>query len=496
MKPWVKIASAVAVGAAIWGGLFLDQHLAEKEEVSKKQEVKLIDFETKDVLKISLENKFGKYVFQRENNTSNWTMSEPAGPKPDQDALNNMLSALQSTNYEQQLDDGKKVADAVKSGDLAAGKDFGFETPRVTVALQLSENKEAGRKAGEVKLWLGGDVGIGSGAGAAFNSLSVYVVSSGRTGLLVSGNSLLSSLEKGLTDLRSKMIGDFNVADVTGIELSKNDGTQLVLNKSKDKDKGDNIWMVEKPKSIKADNNQVGLYLDSFLRLRADKITEAASVNDQNKASLGLSQPNATLVLKNEQGAVLQTIQMGLTTSSLYLTMADGSVGSVDLTKFADLAPALKFFRDRRVFSGVSFNDINMLKTGSGAEYQKEGSSWYKTGAEKPKDASKPEKVANDDARRFVEDWEFSTAEDVLDADETTNLAQFGLDKPLVKFTLGSIDSKKPQFELTAGNRVPNNEKAVYVKRADKPEVFVMETKWLDVLTRLDQGGQSPQAKK
>jgi hypothetical protein len=36
----------------------------------------------------------------------------------------------------------------------------------------------------------------------------------------------------------------------------------------------------------------------------------------------------------------------------------------------------------------------------------------------------------------------------------------------------------------------------VYLKRADKPEVFVMETKWLDVLTRLDQGGQSPQAKK
>jgi hypothetical protein len=322
------------------------------------------------------------------------------------------------------------------------------------------------------------------------------VISSGRSGLLVAGNSLVSSLEKGLSDLRSKMIGDFVVADVTGIELSKNDGSQIVLSKSKDKDKNENVWMVTQPKSIKADNNQVGLYLDSFLRLRADKITEAASVNEQNKASLGLNQPNATLVLKNEKGTVVQTIQMGLTTSSLYLTMADGSVGSVEISKFADLAPALKYFRDRRVFSGVSFNDISMLKTNSGLVYQKEGGSWYKTGAEKPKDAGKPEKAANDDARRFVEDWEFSTAEDVLDAAETTNLTPFGLDKPLVKFTLGAIDSKKPQFELTVGNRVPNNEKAVYVKRADKPEVFVMETKWLDVLTRLDQGGQSPQAKK
>jgi hypothetical protein len=101
-----------------------------------------------------------------------------------------------------------------------------------------------------------------------------------------------------------------------------------------------------------------------------------------------------------------------------------------------------------------------------------------------------------DDARNFVDDWEFSTAEDVLDAEETTELAKFGLDKPLTQFTLGSTDEKKPQIEVSVGSRVPNNEKAVYLKRADKPEVFVMETKWLDVLTRLDQGGQSPQAKK
>jgi hypothetical protein len=230
--------------------------------------------------------------------------------------------------------------------------------------------------------------------------------------------------------------------------------------------------------------------------LRADKITEPAAINEQNRVALGLTTPSATLVLKAEDGKVLQTIQMGLTTESLFLTMADGAAGSVELTKFADLAPTLKFFRDRRVFAGVSFNDINLLKTKSGQRYQKEGASWYNASTEAPKDPKKPEKLAVDDARNFVEDWEFSTAEDVLDADEATDLSKFGLDKPLTSFGLGSTDEKKPQIEVSVGNRVANNEKAVYLKRGDKPEVFVMETKWLDVLTRLDQGGQSPQAKK
>jgi len=88
------------------------------------------------------------------------------------------------------------------------------------------------------------------------------------------------------------------------------------------------------------------------------------------------------------------------------------------------------------------------------------------------------------------------TAEDVLDADEATELSKFGLDKPITQFSLSSTAENKPKIEVLAGSRVPNNEKAVYVKRADKPEVFVMESKWLDVLTRLDQGEQSPQAKK
>ncbi|MBM3381210.1 MAG: DUF4340 domain-containing protein [Betaproteobacteria bacterium] len=494
MKPWLKITLAVVAGAAIWGGLVLDQHLAEKEEVSKKQEAKVLDFESKDVLKITLQNKHGQFVFQRDTATSDWRLVQPQGPKLDQDSIRNMLAAIQSQNYEQHLEEQQKAIDSFKKGDAASAQVFGFEKPRASVVLDVAANKEAGTKARELKFWLGGDLAFGAGAGAAFNAVSSYAVSSDRKGLIVVPHSLLTSLEKDLKDLRTKTIGDFLTADVASFELTKSDGTQLVLSKSKDN--GQSIWSVSKPKQIKADNNQVGLYLDSFTRLRADNITESAAINEQNKTALGLAAPSATLVLKAEDGKVLQTIQMGLTKESLYLTLADGAVGSVELTKFSDLAPSLKFFRDRRVFAGVSFNDINLLVTKAGQRYQKEGSAWYNASADAPKDPKKPEKVAVDDARNFVEDWEFSTAEDILDADETTELAKFGLDKPLTQFTLGSTDDKKPQIQVTVGNRVPNNEKAVYLKRADKPEVFVMETKWLDVLTRLDQGGQSPQAKK
>ncbi|MFZ9519254.1 MAG: DUF4340 domain-containing protein [Silvanigrellaceae bacterium] len=494
MKSWVKLTAAIAVGAAIWGGVALDEYYSEKEQASKKQEVKVVDFETKDVVKLTVQNKSGKFVFQRENSTSNWKMSEPVGPQPDQDTVNNLLSAVQSTNYEQNIEDAQKVVDSIKAGNLAAGKDYGFEPPRSQVEIDVAANKDAGTKAKNLKIWLGGDLNIGAGAGAAFNALSVYAVSSERKGLLVVGSAIVSSLSKELKDFRSKIIGDFSVTDVKEFELTRNEGSVVALAKSQEN--GQSKWSITKPKTLKADNNQVGLYLDSWTRLRSDKITEAAAINDQNKASLGLVQPNATLVLKGDGGKVLQKIEVGLTTDALHATLSDGAVGSFELSKFPDLVPPLKYFRDRRVFTGVSFNDVSKLKTSSGKVYQKEEKNWYLVGAVAAADPKKPEKVANEDARKFVEDWEFATAEDVLDAEGTTKLTEFGLDKPIARFTLASADEKKFQSEILVGNRVPNNEKSVYVKRVDTPDVFVMETKWLDVLTRLDQGGQSPQAKK
>lgn len=494
MKSWQSMTLAVVAAAAIWGGVFLEEHLAEKEAVQKKQDERLLAFESKDVLQLKLTNKNGEFQFVRDSATSNWQMPVPGGAKPDQDAVNNMIAAVQSAKFEQQIESGKSVADGLKAGDSAAGKDYGFENPRVSLVLKIAANKELGTPEREAKLWLGGDVGIGSGAGSAFNAISLYAVSSDKPGLLVAGHSLASTLEKGLKDLRTKFIGDFTVSEVAFIDLSKNDGTTLQLEKRKDDNQSQ--WHVVSPKSIKADNNQVGLFLDSLVRLRADSITEASAITAANRGALGLSEPNATLFLKDASGKELQKIEYGLTTEALYLTMADGAVGSVELTKFSDLAPELKYFRDRRVLTEVNFNDVNVLTTLSGKKFQKEGINWYPLNVNAQKDEKKAEKVADEDVRRFVEDWEFMTAEDVFDADETTDLSKFGLDKPITQFKLSSTDENKPKIEVFVGNRVPNNEKAVYVKRADKAEVFVMETKWLDVLTRLDQGEQSPQAKK
>ena len=494
MKFWQSTSLAVVAAAAIWGGVYLDEHLAEKEAVQKTQDERLLAFESKDVLEMTLKNTSGQFKFVRENASSNWQLTEPAAVKPDQDAVNNMIAAVQSAKFEQQIDSGQSVADGVRSGNLAAGKDYGFDSPRVSLILKLAANKELGTLEREAKLWLGGDVGIGSGAGSAFNALSLYAVSTCKPGLLLAGHSLASALGKGLKDLRTKFIGDFTVSDVSFISLSKNDGSLIQLEKKKDD--GQNQWHVVSPKVIKADNNQVGLFLDSLARLRADSVTEPSAISDANKGALGLSEPNATLVLKDASGKEIQKIDYGLTKEALSLTMSDGAVGSVELTKFTDLAPELKYFRDRRILSSVNFNDVNLLTTLSGKKFQKEGIDWYLTDGTPENNEGKMKKAANEDARRFIEDWEFMTAEDVLDADEATVLSKFGLDKPITSFTLSSTAENKPEIRVLAGSRVPNNEKAVYVKRTDKPEVFVMESKWLDVLTRLDQGEQSPQAKK
>lgn len=118
MKFWQSTSLAVVAAAAIWGGVYLDEHLAEKEAVQKTQDERLLAFESKDVLEMTLKNTSGQFKFVRENASSNWQLTEPAAVKPDQDAVNNMIAAVQSAKFEQQIDSGQSVADGVRSGKL------------------------------------------------------------------------------------------------------------------------------------------------------------------------------------------------------------------------------------------------------------------------------------------------------------------------------------------------------------------------------------------
>jgi hypothetical protein len=281
--------------------------------------------------------------------------------------------------------------------------------------------------------------------------------------------------------------------------------------------KGEKDWSITSPRELLADANNVGLFLDRWSRLRVEKVTEKAAVSDSNKESLGLAAPAATIEILGAEGKVLQKFELGMTTESMYVTMADGAVGNVDLGQFTDLVPDLKYFRDRRVMRDVSLGDVVKLRTSSGREYQKEGSNWYAVGeaakttapAPAPSSAAKPAdgdatpaagsagKTSSKDAYDVFSQWEFLVADDVVD-NPSSNLTDYGLSTPIARLVFGFKDGGPAPVEVLVGNRVPSNEKLVYVKRVDTPEVYSVETQWLEPLARMDGSavGKDPQAKK
>lgn len=484
MNFWIKIALGLVGAGAVIGVWYGDEYYTKKEEETKKISSKVLNFEAAQVRKFVLTNSAGTFTFEREQATTPWKMTAPKAVKPDQDTVNNLLASVQGLTLETELAGTEKAA---KGGAEAAT--YGLGSPRATLEITLEDKKN-------LKLSLGQDVSVGNTSGANFNALSVYAVSSSREAILVVGSSVISATKKTYTDFRTKIAGDFSTTDVKSLVVTKANGDKVKV------DKAEKGWNIVAPRDLPADSNNVGLFLDRLARLKVDKVTESEALNPSNLAALGLDMPATTLEIIGEGNKSLQVFKLGLTKESAYVTMADGAVGSVELSQWADLSPELKYFRDRRVMRGVSLGEVSKIKTLSGKVFQKEGPNWYPVGVAAPVaspaagGATKAEKVSDKDASQLFSDWEFLTADDVVDGAEAADLSKFGLDKPVTRFSLEYADASKPATEVLVGGRVPKNEKAVFVKRVDAPEVYAVETGWLDVLARMDGAGQSPQAQK
>lgn len=497
MNTWAKIGLSIVGVAAVAGVYFGDEYYTKKEDEQKLVSSKAVHFETQNVRTIVLNNDNGQFFFERDDATSDWRMTEPRQVKPDQDAVNNFLSAVQSLKVEQEVPNTETV---VKMSEEAASQ-YGLSKPRIGIEVRLADNKIH-------KLFIGNDVRVGSESDGDFVAVSTYAVNPDKHSLLVVSSSIVSAAKKNFSEFRTKVAGDFKPAEVSSFTLSRDNGITIELKKE------GNDWKIVKPTEMQADNNNVGLYLDRISKQRVEKVIETADVTPNDRRTYNLEPASATLSVSNAEGALLQNMQFGLTKEKVFLTMADGAYGEVDLAQWADLVPELKYFRDRRVMRDVAMGDVLRIKTLAGNKYQREGNDWFLTTdsplySQKPVPTSAPDgatpaageaaadakAAASIEASRVFSDWEFLTADDIIDGPDAQGLASYGLNDPLTRFSFEfKDDANRPAEEILVGNRVPNDEKRVYVKRASKPAVYIVETAWLDNLQKLDEKPEGPHA--
>lgn len=481
MKFWQQSLLGLLAIGALAGIYYADEHYTEKERKEKEAGSKALDFATQDVRKLRVVNESGSFAFERESGTADWKMTAPKAVRPDQDAVNNLVSALQSLTLESELSGTEKVAQG-DAGQLAL---YGLDKPRVTVELDLDAGK------GTKKLVVGNDLQVGSSSGEKFNALSVYALSPGRKNMLIVNASVVSATRKALADFRTKEAFAFKTGDVRGLEITKAAGEKIVLKKT------DSDWKIVEPRDMLADNNNVGLYLDRLMRLKVDSTVEAEGLNPDVLSQAGLNPPSLLVTLRNAEGKEIQTAKLGLNKQNASVLMADGALGKLPLSMWADLSPELKTLRDRRVMRGVPMGEVSQIKLSNGAAFKREANNWYSVaaaGGTPAQPAAEATKAANADVALLFADWEFLTADEVIETGGTAatpDLGAHGLGKPLSRFSFEfKEEAKRAPEEILVGNRVAKDEKKVYVKRSGSPAIFSVEAGWLDKLAILE--GKKP----
>lgn len=89
-------------------------------------------------------------------------------------------------------------------------------------------------------------------------------------------------------------------------------GSESIEISKKDKD-----WFVVKPREILADQNNVGLFIDKWARLRLDKVTEKADVTDAQRKEWNLLAPSGSVTMRGAENKVLQTFEVGFAKDKL-----------------------------------------------------------------------------------------------------------------------------------------------------------------------------------
>lgn len=487
MKYWLKMSLATSLALGLFGLYYWDEKRTEDAKSAEQTESAVLRFEQAAARKIRFTSAGATLIFERDSATSNWSLVEPKAPfKLEQSVVSGFVTSLATAASQMEISDTDKV---LAGGDRSA---FGLDKPVASVEITLDGSVTK-------RLDVGADVDIGTRSGGKFEAQAVYAASTDRKVIFVMSKPAVAFLSKRLLDFRSKSAVELNVANANQFAVSVQGNPKIVVKKEKDN------WFVQSPRELPADQGNSTLFLNSLAKLRVDKVTEKEMLAPNRMAQFGLDKPHAVVEVSDASGKNIAVVRLGKVKESYYVEMSDGAVGSISEAAFQEVAPQLKFFRDKRVMRDAKMSDILRIRTASGKIFQKEGSNWYAVEANSGNDKSRnepnsgvsstpnaPQKASSAEALAVFGEWEFMAASDVVDGPDLKSMSLYGLDKPQNRLVFEYADSKASPEEILIGNKVPNDSKLVYVKRSNRSAVYLVDAGWLENLAKLDGAKAQP----
>lgn len=420
-----------------------EKAVSEKDRLYKELEAKDIDDVT---------IKRGGETVHLEKADGAWTLTAPVETRAESRPVEDLVSSLAGTRVEREIDPSPaKLAD------------FGLEPPAVEITFRA--------KGQERGLRLGGKNPTG---------IWVYAQETGKPAVFLASESLLRDAQKRATDFRDRTVLAFEKKDVKGLEVGTVGGQTLAAQL-----RGTEEWQLTGPVAGTADREQIAGLLD---KLKAAKIKEFVAeapkpAPGKPAETYGLDRPLAvTLWLGEGKERAAKTLRFGRTVPDKKAVYAqrqgEPPVFLVDeeLAKAVPASPTA--LRDKTVFAydRGKLERVELESPKGKVALALESGAWRIT-APTPLKADEGAmgdllwKARDLRAKEFV-------------ADDVKRLAQFGLDRPLVRLSVWEKDAKEPRILLLAPAKGPKGTDGAYAALAGGGPVVLVDAKVLADLSR------------
>jgi len=287
----MKISTLVVVllAAALGGYVYYSEvrHPTPKPEEGASKP--LYKFESGDVTSITLTRLGESAPIILERQTQGWVLTSPVKTRADQNGVETLASSL---------------AHAASSRTLPADpkrlKEYGLEPPAATVEIHL-------KKGQTEKLELGAK---------DFSGMAVYAREGDAKDLLLVPDSVLSAVTRSLLDLRDRDVLELPNWSVTELDF-RTPKTKFRLEK-----KGDD-WNLIEPQKAPADSDEASNLTTALSSGRFTSVAEEQAPDRAADARYGLTTPEVTVHVRNEEGGEA-TLLIGKKDGSSYYARDTG----------------------------------------------------------------------------------------------------------------------------------------------------------------------------
>ncbi len=264
---------------------------------------------------------------------------------------------------------------------------------------------------------------------------------------------------------------DFKVADITRMEIEKEDGTDLVFER-----KG-RRWKIEKPVTDDADTIAVEGLIRRISKLKYSRKLVPSSEKKLDWKALGLDPPRVTVKLEGKgKKYTLHVGEEAPVSSRIYVAKADKKAVYLvgDSIKYP-LGNELEDFRRREIFDAekTAVKKIIISRPGETVVLARVEDTWR---LEEPVNDLAASSIAATLLNRTT-----SLRVSTFVNDHPKKLSPYGLDKPTYKLVVMLDDGSRQA--LLIGGRIPGK-KQFYCKREDKPFVYAVSADIVDTITQ------------